>query len=145
LGRILSQDGSSSAGQRAGIKKKLCFSGVIKMSNKKFTVSLVALLVSGIAGSAFAGETPASFDPSKCKVEYPKASLMNEEQGITSMSFLVAADGSVADSKLEKSSGFKGLDKAALKGLSACKFKPGTKDGAPAQTWTKVDYAWKLD
>jgi protein TonB len=51
----------------------------------------------------------------------------------------------VADSKLEKSSGFKGLDKAALKGLAACKFKPGTKDGAPAQTWAKVDYAWKLD
>jgi protein TonB len=145
LGRILSQDGSSSAGDSAGFKKKLCFSGVIKMSNKKFAVSLVALLVSGIAGSAFAGETPATFDPSKCKVEYPKASLMNEEQGITSMSFLVAADGSVADSKLEKSSGFKGLDKAALKGLSSCKFKPGTKDGAPAQTWTKVDYAWKLD
>jgi hypothetical protein len=42
-------------------------------------------------------------------------------------------------------SGFKNLDKAALKGLSACKFKAGTKDGAPAQTWTKVDYAWKLD
>ena len=115
------------------------------MSNKKFAVSLMALLVSGVAGSAFAGEVPASFDASKCKVEYPKASLMNEEQGITSMSFLVAADGSVADSKLEKSSGFKGLDKAALKGLSSCKFKPGTKDGAPAQTWTKVDYAWKLD
>jgi len=115
------------------------------MSNKKFAVSLVALLVSGVAGSVFAGEVPASFDPAKCKVEYPKASLMNEEQGVTSMSFLVGADGSVADSKLEKSSGFKGLDKAALKGLSACKFKPGTKDGSPAQTWTKVDYAWKLD
>lgn len=115
------------------------------MSNKKFFMSLVAVLVSGVAGAAFAGETPAVFEPSKCKVEYPKASLMNEEQGTTSMSFLVNADGSVADSKLEKSSGFKGLDKAALKGLTACKFKPGTKDGAPAQTWTKVDYAWKLD
>lgn len=116
------------------------------MSNKKFAVSLVAaLFVTGAAGTAFAGEVPASFDPSKCKVEYPKASLMNEEQGVTSMSFQVNADGSVADSKLEKSSGFKGLDKAALKGLTACKFKPGTKDGAPAQTWTKVDYAWKLD
>ena len=115
------------------------------MSNKKFAVSLMALLVSGVAGSAFAGEVPASFDASKCKVEYPKASLMNEEQGVTSMSFLVNPDGSVADSKLEKSSGFKGLDKAALKGVGACKFKPGTKDGAPAQTWTKVDYAWKLD
>ena len=63
----------------------------------------------------------------------------------TSMSFLIGADGSVAESKLEKSSGFKGLDKAAIKSLSACKFKPGSKDGAPAQTWTKVDYAWKLD
>jgi len=116
------------------------------MSKKKFAVSLVAtLFVSGFAGAAFAGEVPASFDPSKCKVDYPKASLMNEEQGVTSMAFQVNADGSVADSKLEKSSGFKGLDKAALKGLSACKFKPGTKDGAPAQTWTKVDYAWKLD
>ena len=115
------------------------------MSNKKFSVSLMALLVAGAAGSAFAGETPARFDPSKCKVEYPRASLMNEEQGVTVVSFLVNADGSVADSKLEKSSGFKGLDKAALKGLSACKFTPGTKDGAPAQTWTKVDYAWRLD
>jgi protein TonB len=115
------------------------------MSKKQVVLSLMALLVAGTAGSAFAGEVPASFDPSKCKVDYPKASLMNEEQGVTTMSFLVSADGSVSDSKLEKSSGFKGLDKAALKGLAACKFKPGTKDGAPAQTWTKVDYAWKLD
>jgi len=116
------------------------------MSNKKFAASVfAALTVAAFAAPAFAAEVPASFDPSKCKVEYPKASLMNEEQGTTSMSFQVNADGSVADSKLEKSSGFKGLDKAAIKGLSACKFKPGTKDGAPAQTWTKVDYAWKLD
>jgi protein TonB len=116
------------------------------MSTKKSYVKVIASLVlTGIAGLATAGEVPASFDPSKCKVEYPKASLMNEEQGTTSMSFLVNADGSVADSKLEKSSGFKNLDKAALKGLSSCKFKPGSKDGAPAQTWTRVDYAWKLD
>ena len=115
------------------------------MSNKKLSASFVALLLTTAAGAVIAGETPASFDPSKCKVEYPKASLMNEEQGVTSMSFLVNPDGSVADSKIEKSSGFKGLDKAAIKGISACKFKPGTKDGAPAQTWAKVDYAWKLD
>ena len=106
-------------------------------------LSVLAGLV--VAGAAVGTEVPASFDPSKCKAEYPKASLMNEEQGTVSMSFLVNADGSVADSKLEKTSGFKNLDKAALKSLAVCKFKPGTKDGAPAQTWTKVDYAWKLD
>jgi len=104
-----------------------------------------ALALSSIAGLAVAAEVPASFDPKNCKVDYPKASLMNEEQGTTSMSFLIGADGSVSESKLDKSSGFKGLDKAAIKSLSACKFKPGSKDGAPAQTWTKVDYAWKLD
>ena len=97
------------------------------------------------AGTALAGEVAATFDPGKCKAEYPKASLMNEEQGTVTMSFLVSPDGSVVESKLEKTSGFKNLDKAAIKTISACKFKPGTKDGAPAQTWAKVDYAWKLD
>jgi protein TonB len=106
-------------------------------------LSVVAALV--VASAAVGAEVPASFDASKCKAEYPKASLMNEEQGTVSMSFLVNADGTVADSKLEKTSGFKNLDKAAIKSISGCKFKPGTKDGAAAQTWTKVDYAWKLD
>jgi protein TonB len=109
------------------------------------TTFIAALVLANITGFAAAAEVPASFDPKNCKVDYPKASLMNEEQGTTSMSFLVGVDGSVSDSKLEKSSGFKGLDKAAIKSLSACKFKPGSKDGAPAATWTKVDYAWKLD
>jgi protein TonB len=114
------------------------------MNAERCKVGLV-LALSLLAGLAGAAEVPASFDPSKCKAEYPKASLMNEEQGTVTMAFLVAADGSVVESKLEKTSGFKNLDKAALKSLSACKFKPGTKDGAAAQTWTKVDYAWKLD
>ncbi len=108
-------------------------------------LSVVAAVLVSSAPAVFAAEVPASFDAKNCKAEYPKASLMNEEQGTVSMSFLVKPDGSVADSKLEKSSGFKNLDKAAIKALSACKFKPGTKDGAPAETWTKVDYAWKLD
>lgn len=112
------------------------------LTNKRWLSVIAAVLVSG---TAFAAEVPASFDAKNCKAEYPKASLMNEEQGTVSMSFLVKPDGSVADSKVDKSSGFKNLDKAAIKALSACKFKPGTKDGAPAETWTKVDYAWKLD
>lgn len=108
----------------------------------RYAAVLGALMVSATAMSA---EVSASFDAAKCKAEYPKASLMNEEQGTTSMSFLINADGSVAEAKLDKTSGYKNLDKAAIKSLSACKFKPGTKDGAAAQTWTKVDYAWKLD
>jgi protein TonB len=112
--------------------------------NTKLVSITAALLLSGIGGAAFAGEVGASLDAKACKMEYPKASLMNEEEGSVTMSFLVSADGQVVDSKLDKTSGFKNLDKAAMKSLSACKFKPGTKDGAPAQTWTKIDYVWKL-
>lgn len=115
------------------------------MFENKRLMSVAAALLVSVSSTAFAAEVPASFDAKSCKADYPKASLMNEEQGTVSMSFLVNADGSVADSKVEKSSGFKNLDKAAIKALTACKFKPGTKDGAAAQTWTKVDYAWKLD
>src|SRR3954471_6943052 len=111
------------------------------MSSKQgFLSVIVAVALSCLSAFVAAAEVPAVFDSKTCKADYPKASLMNEEQGTTSMSFLVNPDGSVADSKLEKSSGFKGLDKAALKGISGCKFKAGSKDGAPAPTWTKVDY-----
>ena len=109
--------------------------------NKRLIGFIVTTLVSG---AAFASEVPASVDARKCKAEYPKASLLNEEQGAVTMAFLVSAGGDVMESKVEKSSGFKNLDKAALKALSSCKFKPGTKDGAVAQTWTKVDYVWSL-
>ncbi|MDE2430500.1 MAG: TonB family protein, partial [Burkholderiales bacterium] len=54
-------------------------------------------------------------------------------------------DGKVVESKVEKSSGSKSLDKAALSALSQCKFKPGTKDGKPEQAWAKVDFVWKLE
>lgn len=107
--------------------------------------TVAVLLLIGATQCALAAESPASVDLTKCRAEYPKASLMNEEQGIVAMSFLVAPDGNVIESKVDRSSGFKNLDKAAVKTLSACKFKPGTKDGAPAQTWAKVEYAWRLD
>jgi protein TonB len=114
-------------------------------TNSRNLSILAAVLMSGMTVAVVAAEVPASFDPKTCKADYPKASLMNEEQGTVSMSFLVSPDGSVIESKLEKTSGFKNLDKAAIKSISACKFKPGSKDGSPAQTWAKVDYAWKLD
>lgn len=108
----------------------------------KYSISFIVATV--LSTTVFAAEVPAVFDAKNCKADYPKASLLNEEQGAVSMSFLVSAAGDVVDSKVDKSSGFKNLDKAAVKAISACKFKPGTKDGAIAQTWTKVDYVWKL-
>ena len=93
--------------------------------NKPFISIAAALILTAVGSTAFAGEVPASFDAKNCKAEYPKASLMNEEAGAVSMSFLVAADGSVVDSKVEKSSGFKDLDKAAVKGTERLQIQAG--------------------
>lgn len=108
---------------------------------KKLTLIAAFALLSA---NAFAAESKPEFDARNCKAEYPKSALLNEEQGTVTASFLVSADGRVEESKLEKSSGSRTLDKAAIKAISACKFKPGTKDGAPSQAWTKVDYVWSL-
>ncbi len=94
------------------------------------------------AGSAV---VKAVVDFSTCdKPDYPRNSLRNEEQGTVRILFLIGADGHVADSKIEKSSGSRTLDAAAKTALSLCKFKPGMVDGKLQQSWTAVDYVWKL-
>ncbi|MES2296987.1 MAG: energy transducer TonB [Pseudomonadota bacterium] len=85
-----------------------------------------------------------SFD-NCAKPDYPKASLRNEESGTTNMRFLIGVDGHVVESQIVKSSGFRDLDKAAVAALSKCKFKPGTTDGKPEQSWAPVQYVWSLE
>jgi protein TonB len=87
------------------------------------------------------------FKQAGCKPEYPRASLRNEETGTVLLAVLVGVDGSVSDVKIEKSSGFRGLDNAVRTHLLAggCKHKPGTVDGKAQQSWTKVNYVWSLE
>jgi protein TonB len=92
--------------------------------------------------SAFGAESQAKLDPKvPCVIEYPKASLMNEEKGTVVMSLKIAADGKVMESKLSKTSGFKNLDKAATTSILKCKFQPPGSD----QQWHTMEYVWKLD
>jgi protein TonB len=88
----------------------------------------------------------ASADFSTCALpEWPKASQRNEETGVVTLSFLIAEDGRVADSKIVKSSGFRDLDKAAVSGISKCRFKPGMNDGKPEKAWMQMQYVWTLE
>jgi len=79
------------------------------------------------------------------KPDYPKSALRNGDTGIVTLALLIGTDGRVADSRVEKSSGFRELDRAAQTGLGLCKFKPGTVDGVPQQSWTRMQYVWSLD
>ncbi len=105
---------------------------------KHVAIAMLSLL----SVSAFAADKQATLDPKvPCAIEYPKASLMNEEKGTVVMSLLIAADGKVLESKMTKSSGFKNLDKAATSSILKCKFQPS----ANGQQWQAMEYVWKLD
>ena len=75
--------------------------------------------------------------------EYPAVSERLGEVGSVTLQLLVGVDGKVTDSKVEKSSGFDRLDKAAQAALSRCKFEPGTVDGAPAPAWAQLKYTFR--
>ena len=61
------------------------------------------------------------------------------------LGFLIDADGSVVESRVERSSGFRRLDEAARKGLGLCKFKAATVDGKPERSWARIEYEWKME
>lgn len=85
-------------------------------------------------------------DASNCaKPAYPATALRNEETGTVSLAFLVGKDGKVASAKVERSSGSRDLDRAAVNGLSLCRFTPGTVDGVPYESWYRMQYVWTLD
>ncbi|AIY40990.1 Ferric siderophore transport system [Collimonas arenae] len=79
------------------------------------------------------------------KPEYPRTSLRNEEQGTVNVKLIIGADGSVVDATIEKSSGFKELDRATLKAWSLCHFTPAMADGQPVQSATRMEYVWKME
>jgi periplasmic protein TonB len=117
------------------------------MSVSNFLFKSLTALALVVSVNAMADDMSlSSLDPKEpCpRPDYPRASLANEEQGATTISLLVGVDGKVTDSRIDKSSGFKNLDKATLK-LAQCKFKPVLKDGKPDPTWISLEYDWKLD
>lgn len=85
-------------------------------------------------------------DMSRCeKPVYPASSIRNNEEGTVTLAMLIGTNGRVMDTRTEGSSGFRNLDRAASQALSLCRFTPGTIDGVAQQSWTKVQYVWKID
>lgn len=79
------------------------------------------------------------------KPAYPPSSLRNEETGTVTLALLVGADGKVTASRIQHSSGYRNLDKAAVNALSLCTFKPAMNNGVPEAGWAQLAYDWKID
>jgi protein TonB len=97
------------------------------------------------AGEAGPAHTSAKIAGNCEKPEYPRSSLRNEEEGMVTVKLTIGADGNVLDSAVEKSSGFKDLDRATVKAWSLCHFSPAMADGKAVQSSTRMQYVWKLE
>lgn len=85
-------------------------------------------------------------EPSRhcAKPVWPPASFRNREQGTVVIGYRPNADGSVAESRVDTSSGFPMLDMAAREGMARCWYKAPAA-GAPAQqAWRQIKYVWTL-
>jgi protein TonB len=75
---------------------------------------------------------------------YPEESALNGDQGTTTLALLIGENGKVLDAKIDRSSGFADLDRAAKKALSLCTFQPATRQGQLQQSWAKLSWKWQL-
>jgi TonB family protein len=78
------------------------------------------------------------------KPSYPIDALRAHHTGKVTLNFLVSIDGYVKKAEITHSSGFPGLDQAAMVALVRCRFKPATSGGVPLETWSPVQYVWSM-
>lgn len=79
------------------------------------------------------------------KPDYPINAARNGDTGTVTLALLVGADGRVQDARVQKSSGHRELDRAALNALSLCQFKPAMNNGVAQAGWGQIAYVWTLE
>ena len=76
--------------------------------------------------------------------EYPRDSARNREQGLVRLKILVSHEGRARDVVVERSSGYRRLDEAAVEDAKRMCFRPAVRNGVPVEVWTNLDYKWVL-
>lgn len=79
------------------------------------------------------------------KPDYPVRAARNGETGTVTLALLVGIDGRVQDSRIQTSSGYRELDRAAVNALSMCKFQPAMNGGTAEAGWAQLAYVWTLE
>ncbi len=80
----------------------------------------------------------------KTKPSYPPRALRSGVEGIVTVEFTIAVDGSVKDPKIIKSDPPKIFDRSVLKAIKKWKFNPETVDGKTVEKRARQDIHFKL-
>lgn len=76
--------------------------------------------------------------------KYPQAALDAKVEGDVLLRVLVAADGTVAQIEVDRSTGSAALDEAAVTAVRTWRFNPGNNGDAPVASWIGVPIAFSL-
>lgn len=79
-----------------------------------------------------------------CKTEYPDEAKRADVEGTVRLRVTVDVEGKVVDVKLVSGPGY-GLDDAARRAITRCRFKPAIKNGEAVSTSFTYNYIFQLD
>jgi len=88
---------------------------------------------------------PSLAKPENCRDEYPFFARIFGDEGTTELGFTVAADGTVNNVKVSKSSGSDRLDDAAVECVARWHYRPAIKDDQTVDAPMSVKVTWNLD
>ena len=103
--------------------------------------SCMALLV------ASACQSPPATPPrlaAPALVQYPEELWDAGAEGTTLLRLYVRADGSIDSAQVNRSSGFPGLDDAAVDGVSSLRFEPARQGDRPVGAWVRLPVQFRL-
>lgn len=97
--------------------------------------------------AAAPGATAARQDPSQpfSRPEYPPGARVRGEEGMAVMFVLVTEKGRVAHARIERTTGSKDLDEAALVATRDWHVIPATSDGKPICRWSRFAVTFRLE
>lgn len=98
----------------------------------------------GLETTAFAVRPPVVIFNSCAKPNYPATDLAASHEGTVTLGFQIDKRGRVLASSVTASSGYAGLDKAALDAVKLCTFRPATQNGKPVAAPAHIQYVWTL-
>jgi TonB family protein len=90
-------------------------------------------------------QPPALAKPQSCRDEYPFFARVLGHEGTTEVTFQVLTDGTVSGAKVAKSSGWDGLDDAAVECVAKWHYRPAIKDDQLVDAPMNVKVVWNLD
>ena len=126
---------------RRAAQAALCFA-------MAYLVSTVIALCPGIGNTGMAyAATDKSFVPPTVDMTppiYPPSAYRNLHSGTVTLMLLVAASGNVVDIKIEKSSGYRDLDKAAIDQARTWGYKAARRGGVPIDAYARVPINFSL-